>query len=356
MHCVTRIMVTLGVTVGVGTRVLYAQHAGDIIVGRSATGQLKVETPDLSQVFPLGPVNGPFLFGCAGDEPGFDHLVTDEPGEDFFILNIGAEIRLECLNIEPAFKVWAGGLGSFIDAPGDRIQLGDHEIHEHVTWHIDSQESGFVPSQASWQAAFRLVDTGSTGYSESEAFTLSFQCAAQGACCVDDACEIEFADPCADEGGTYAGDGTACLGSFDGDTIDDLCDNCPDVSNQDQADSDGDETGDACDGCPDDPNKTSPGLCECGVVDANPCPGTLGACCNSDPSGGGCTESVSEQCACLTCTWSPSQTCNQVACARQAIPTMSEWGVLTLALALMVLAKVRFGTACRSALEREVGE
>ena len=37
----------------------------------------------------------------------------------------------------------------------------------------------------------------------------------------------------------------------DGDGIGDVCDNCPDVSNTDQADSDGDDIGDVCDNCPD---------------------------------------------------------------------------------------------------------
>ncbi len=39
----------------------------------------------------------------------------------------------------------------------------------------------------------------------------------------------------------------------DGDGIGNRCDNCPDVSNPDQADSDGDFIGDACDNCPTDP-------------------------------------------------------------------------------------------------------
>ncbi|RME42923.1 MAG: hypothetical protein D6795_20235, partial [Deltaproteobacteria bacterium] len=41
----------------------------------------------------------------------------------------------------------------------------------------------------------------------------------------------------------------------DGDGIADLHDNCPGVSNADQADRDGDGTGDACDNCPDTPNR-----------------------------------------------------------------------------------------------------
>jgi hypothetical protein len=40
----------------------------------------------------------------------------------------------------------------------------------------------------------------------------------------------------------------------DGDGVEDTVDNCPDVSNADQADADADGFGDACDNCPRDPN------------------------------------------------------------------------------------------------------
>jgi len=55
----------------------------------------------------------------------------------------------------------------------------------------------------------------------------------------------------------------------DTDDVGDVCDNCPDVPNSDQANADGDECGDVCDDCDDDPNKCEPGICGCGVSDAN---------------------------------------------------------------------------------------
>ena len=55
----------------------------------------------------------------------------------------------------------------------------------------------------------------------------------------------------------------------DSDGVGDSSDNCPSTPNANQVDVDSDGTGDACDGCPNDVNKTSPGICGCGVPDTD---------------------------------------------------------------------------------------
>ena len=55
----------------------------------------------------------------------------------------------------------------------------------------------------------------------------------------------------------------------DGDGIADCIDNCEGYPNADQEDADGDGVGDACDACPVDPSKIEPGICGCGVDDAD---------------------------------------------------------------------------------------
>lgn len=148
------------------------QHEGDVTVGHSGSGQLKVEAPVGLNV--LDPVNNIVLKGWAGMEPGMESLLADEPLEDFCMLAPGAQISLVGISLDPAFKVHSAMLDYLIAAPGDQLPLGDYELHEHPTWHIDSHDPGFNSSQTVWSGTFRLIDTGTTHYAASDPFTLSF--------------------------------------------------------------------------------------------------------------------------------------------------------------------------------------
>ena len=187
-----------------------------------------------------------------------------------------------------------------------------------------------------------------------------------GACCaaIPGACYVSTECDCILASGTYLGDGTACEGDVDGDGIDgecgdlcpldpdtdgdgfddcvdncpgvpnpgqedgdgdtvgDVCDNCPAVSNPGQADADSDGYGDACDNCPDDPDKVEPGICGCGVADAG----------DSDDDG------------VLDCVdVCPGADDAIIGPCPGAIPTVSEWGLVALALLLLAVGKVYFG-------------
>jgi len=130
-----------------------------------------------------------------------------------------------------------------------------------------------------------------------------------------------------------------CEADADDDGFIDDCDNCPGSANDDQADGDGDGQGNVCDPCPADffddsdgdgacdsaetcpfdPQKLEPGICGCEVPD-------------TDSDGDGFADCV-DQCPDVDdAIYAPG-------CVG-AIPTVSSWGMIILALALMVGIKI----------------
>ena len=66
-----------------------------------------------------------------------------------------------------------------------------------------------------------------------------------------------------------------------------------------------------------------------------------GACCDRTPIVGGCVEDVlAEECTCDKCEWHKETACEYVECIKNPIPTVSEWGLVVLALLLLAGAKV----------------
>ena len=159
----------------IGSAPAWAQHhhAGDLVVGRTPTGQLQVEF-DFDEVHELPAVSG-LLVGWALDDPGFDHLEADEPDKDFYMLEDGAQIALEVVSFAPAFKAWTPGFAATLRSTGDTYLFPDgHLLHGHLDWHIDSTDAAFDELQTEWQASFKLLDQGATGYSASDVYTLRF--------------------------------------------------------------------------------------------------------------------------------------------------------------------------------------
>lgn len=175
----------------------------------------------------------------------------------------------------------------------------------------------------------------------------------------------------------------------DGDGVSDPDDNCVDVPNVDQTDGDADGAGDACDACPNDPNKIDPGVCGCGIADADADQDGTANCLDGCPTDA--NKTAPGQCGCHVidtdadgdvaadcvdgCPNDPAKTlpgacgCGVLEggdadhdgvadCVDQcpgvddalfapgcigAIPTVSQWGFMVLALLLMTGAKLRFG-------------
>ncbi len=155
---------------------LQAQHQGDAWIGHSAAGQLKISpggyVPD-DNYTTLAPVNGPLLFGWSDNDPGFDSVSADDPPNDVFMLQPGADIWLEAVTVDPALRMIDGGF-QIIDEPGESSLLGDDTLHLHNTWHIDSNHPSYNPDQYLWNATFILRDEGTTSYATSEPLAFTF--------------------------------------------------------------------------------------------------------------------------------------------------------------------------------------
>lgn len=175
------VCMTVIAVLGAGAPVALAQHdhehAGDIIVGRTLGGQLKIEA-DLDEARELPLIDPPDLGvfeGWAADEPGFDHLESDEPAEDFYTLGAEAEIWLVGVDLDAAFVVRdPASLAAVIDSTGDEWLLGGATLHRHALWHIDALAAGFDDNQTMWAGTFKLVDHGTTSYADSDPFTIQF--------------------------------------------------------------------------------------------------------------------------------------------------------------------------------------
>lgn len=127
-----------------------------------------------------------------------------------------------------------------------------------------------------------------------------------GGCCLGNSCAVETQADCGAAGGEYAGDRVPCGGDGDGDGADDLCEDCPN-----------------------DPNKTQPGICGCGVDDA------------ADSDGDGVPDCTDECPGADDALFAPE--------CQDAIPTVSEWGLVVLALLLLTAGKLFFGVRRRAA-------
>ena len=169
---------------------------------------------------------------------------------------------------------------------------------------------------------------------------------------------------------------------YDGDEVPNVCDNCPNHPNGDQVDGDGDGFGDACDQCPEDDMKSVPGQCGCGFgpmddfdVETDTDGDGVSDCvddCVNDPMKSmplicGCNvgpmdafnvesdedgDGVPDCCdACPFGEWdpdfepasAPDSQCEPYMGCDDAIPTVSQWGLIVMALLLLVAGKIYFG-------------
>lgn len=162
-----------GIAVLLSTPFAQAQHAGDVWVGRTSAGQLSVggfATAGVGKY--LAPSAGLFP-GWSDNDPGFDRVINDEPDNDLYTLSSGAQIRLEVVAFDPAFRAVDASF-NVLDTPGEQTILGTSSLHTHLTWNININDPLFDEDAYVYEATFRLLDTGSTTYASSDEITLKF--------------------------------------------------------------------------------------------------------------------------------------------------------------------------------------
>ncbi len=151
-----------------------------------------------------------------------------------------------------------------------------------------------------------------------------------------------------------------CETDADEDGLIDACDNCPEIDNPAQENQDHDSAGDVCDECPTDWLKVLEGVCGCFVPDVDSDRDGAPDCvdeCPLDPN-----KIASGECGCGTAETGDTDEdgvadCNDLCSGvddgvfapqcEHAVPTVSTWGLIIMALLLLAVGKVYFGPTSR---------
>ena len=149
-----------------------ASEADDLVVAVNGQGKLSFEGVPIEPVELPVSQNGLFP-GWLFDDPGFASLSLDEPAEDLFVMAVGADIQLEVVSIDNGLRILGPSGFPVLESPGDSLSLGGHAFDTHPLLHISSI---ILPAYdgAPLIGTFKFVDTGTTGYDMSDAFSLTF--------------------------------------------------------------------------------------------------------------------------------------------------------------------------------------
>ena len=256
--------------------------------------------------------------------------------------------------------------GCPVPLPPER-QLGPGEVGPTGTVSADLLEdtNGLPPGCQEFESWH--CELAGAAYLGDGTVCLEDTCPLPGACCFNDgSCVDALADECAILGGNLSPEGTSCFGDQDGNGVDDVCEGvfCGDGAIDAGEECDGgvcctdeclfDDTtvcrpaAGACDvaescngmapGCPPDDLAAAGTECRASAHDCDPpeqCTGTSAAC----PTDAVITECISGDDCC-------PEGCEIVVdhdCAPTGIPTASAWGLLAMAILLLVGAKVYYG-------------
>ena len=138
----------------------------EILVGRSAVGQLKVDL-GFTQPLTLEASVFPGITGYATGLLGVHSTDLDNPANDFFRLLTTSDLRFILLAKDPGMQVW-NDTGSAYMGIGEMFFIGQAPFDTHPVWNVVTGTPGI-----SYSLTLKLRDLNGV-YTDSAAFLLSF--------------------------------------------------------------------------------------------------------------------------------------------------------------------------------------
>ncbi|MSU57424.1 MAG: hypothetical protein EXS35_04465 [Pedosphaera sp.] len=161
-----RSLVCLTVAMVIAAGMSLASAEEEIMIGRSAGGQLKVQL-DIAQPLPLEASVFPGISGYATGAVGIHSAVYDDPTNDFFQLSTAADFRFVLVAKDPGMEVW-NDTGSGFMATNDMFFIGPAPFDTHPIWNIVNGTPGNA-----YSLTIKVRDVNGV-YPESGPFVLSF--------------------------------------------------------------------------------------------------------------------------------------------------------------------------------------
>lgn len=149
-----------------GATVVRAHEELEIVVGRTATGALVMES-HFSQPVELPASPFPGISGYATGELAFHSTLLDDPANNLFQLAPTAQFRLRLLAKDVGVEIW-NETGTGFMAINETFQVGPAPFDVHPIWNIPA-----TPAIGSYAVSLQLFDVNGV-YPESEPITLHF--------------------------------------------------------------------------------------------------------------------------------------------------------------------------------------
>lgn len=157
---------TLALLAAAGVSPALAHEEQEILVGRSAAGELKVDS-DFAQPVELPGSIFPGISGHATGELAFHSTLLDDVANDFFQLSTAADLRFVLLAKDPGMEVWNDTASGYM-ATNDTFFIGPAPFDTHPIWNLVNG----VPGTA-YSLTLQLRDLNGV-YPDTAPFVLSF--------------------------------------------------------------------------------------------------------------------------------------------------------------------------------------